>query len=87
MMEISTKCPFCGKLFGRPQACGMHKKYCEKNPFKGLPTGDRWRKGLGMPAQPVKLGRPLGSKGKKKKKGTEKAKNNIIKMNLNQHTH
>ena len=34
MMEISTKCPFCGKEFGRPQACGMHKKYCEKNPFK-----------------------------------------------------
>ena len=37
-------------------------------------------KGLGMPAQPVKLGRPLGSKGKKKKKDTQKAKKNVKTM-------
>ncbi len=62
MMKISNDCPFCGKVFSRPQACGMHKKYCKKNPRKGLPTGDKWRKGMvDASLQPVMapVGKPL----------------------------
>ena len=51
---------------GRPQACGMHKI---------LPQKSLQRFADKKPAQPVKLGRPLGSKGKKKK-GAQKAKKN-----------
>ena len=46
MMEVGNTCPFCKKVFDRPQACGMHKKFCAYNPKPGLPTGDKYRKGL-----------------------------------------
>ena len=30
MKEVSNTCPFCNKVFSRPQACGMHKRSCGK---------------------------------------------------------